>query len=413
MRLVRNSILIKGIIIFLCFVMIQSGFELHALETDHSEELNQLVKKYNNKEYDEVIAKLEQLLNEVGEDQGQIRGKFFLLLGASHEKKGNKDNAIENYLLGDILLGKSELEGIDLKSLKIFNNTIYGKVVNGQRVYEKVGKRKRKKIFPYFALLGVAALVAAIVLLSKKKPAEDNEYFKELNAKEVFSELEWIEIPAGEFIMGDNTGAGDPDETPAHVVYLDSYKISKYEITYSQYTKFIDVNPNSPIALEEGLERLPVSNIRQPDATEFCSWLSQFTNNSVFLPTEAQWEKAARGTDERIYPWGNNSPDCSRSNYNNCIGSTSAVGSYPNDRSFYGVMDMGGNVSEFVKDSYSRNYYSVSPYLNPEAPIQGYSTTIVRRGGNYESSDIRTTNRESFSKYARNTSVGFRVVWLD
>ncbi len=412
MRLVRNSILIKGIIIFLCFVMIQSGIELHALEADHSEELNQLVKKYNDKEYDEVITKLEQLLNEVGEDQGQIRGKFFLLLGASHEKKGNKDKAIENYLLGDILLGKSELEGIDLKSLKIFNNTIYGKVVNGQRVYEKVGKRKRKKKFPYFALLGVAALVAAIVLLSKKKPAEDNEYLKELNAKELFSELEWIEIPAGEFIMGDSTGAGDPDETPAHVVYLDSYKISKYEITFAQFNKYLIVDPNFNIPLDEKLHRHPITNRSYTVVTDFCLWLRQYTNNSVYLPTEAQWEKAARGTDERIYPWGNNNPDCSITNYNNCIGETSVVGSNPNDRSFYGVMDMGGNVSEIVSDFYSRQYYSVSPYSNPIGPLSGLYYKVIR-GGNYNSLDTRTTNREYMSRTTSNFHTGFRVVWLD
>ncbi len=117
MRLIRNSILLKGIVIFLCFLMIQSGFQLQALEGDHSEELKALVNKFNNSEYDLVISKLEKLLNEIGEDQGQIRGKFFLLLGASYEKKSIKDKAVENYLLGDLLLSRPEIEGVDLKSL--------------------------------------------------------------------------------------------------------------------------------------------------------------------------------------------------------------------------------------------------------------------------------------------------------
>jgi len=413
MRLVKNSILLKGIVLFLCFVMVQSGFQLQALETDHNEELNTLVNKFKNSEYDIVIEKLEQLLNEIGEDQGQIRGKFFLLLGASYEKKGIKDKAVENYLLGDLLLDSPAIEGIDLKSLEVFNNTIYGKVINGKRVFEKVGKRKRKKRFPYLAILGAAALVTAVFILMKKKSGEEPANLKEQYARSVFDQIEWIEIPAGEFLMGDNRGLGSSDESPAHLVYLDSYKISKYEITYDQFSDFAYVNPFNRTYHEGRGDNYPVTGVDHENASQFCLWLGTYTNTSINLPTEAQWEKAARGTDNRIYPWGNAAPGCSIVNYNNCNNGSNRIDQFTQDRSYYGVMHMGGNVSEMIRDSYAADYYSVSPYSNPTGPTYGDSNIKVLRGANWSSSDPRATKRSSEVWYRRNNTIGFRIVLID
>ncbi|MCK5004954.1 MAG: SUMF1/EgtB/PvdO family nonheme iron enzyme [Candidatus Aminicenantes bacterium] len=413
MKLVRNSNLIKGLAIFLCLMLFQSGFEIQAIDGKYEKELAVLKEKYKSEKYDEIIIELEKLLNEIGEENTRIRGQFFLLLGAAQEKTGEREKAVENYLLGDLLLDKPEIEGIDLSSLEIYKNTLFGKVINGKRVFEKVGKRKRKKKFPFLAVLGVAALVTTVFLLMKKKSDREQPNFKESYAIEVFNEIEWIDIPAGEFTMGDTHGLGSADESPEHIVYLDSYKISKYEITYEQFDKFADVNAEIRTYHEGSGNAHPVRNINQDNVEQFCLWIWKYTGKTISLPTEAQWEKAAKGVDNRIYPWGNSSPDCSILNYNNCVGRTSQVGTNPNDISYYGVMDMGGNLSEMINDFYGEDYYSISPYSNPEGPEGGDSQERLVRGGNWNSSDPRVSNRNTRSVFTRNDNMGFRIVWID
>ena len=139
------------------------------------------------------------------------------------------------------------------------------------------------------------------------------------------------------------------------------------------------------------------------DAYDFCLWLSEKTGKKIHLPTEAQWEKAARGTDQRKYPWGNTEPNCGLANFNNCLSGTQPVGSYPAGASPYGVMDMAGNAMEWTGDQFLETMYSsAAAYRNPSyslvnpnpgfmiggapMPLPNNLKNGVVRGGDYKSS---------------------------
>jgi formylglycine-generating enzyme required for sulfatase activity len=222
--------------------------------------------------------------------------------------------------------------------------------------------------------------------------------------------------------MGDNFNEGDDDERPVHPVYLDEYYISKYEITFEQFDKFCQQR-NVPLPSDEGWGRgsRPVVMVRWSSARSFCKWLSLKTGKDIHLPTEAQWEKAARGTDQRRYPWGNAQPTCSSANYC-CKDRTDPVGSHPSGVSPYGVHDMAGNVTEWCGDCYDSAYYEFSPYTNPQGPVPnidfvGCAERVVR-GGSWDcnsNSTIRSADRTAcvadlyYSQPSYN-DVGFRIV---
>jgi len=217
--------------------------------------------------------------------------------------------------------------------------------------------------------------------------------------------VEMLLVPGGEFWMGSDEHA---DEKPRRRGFLDAFYIDKFEKTNALYAQFIratgrprpshwtNSSPNEPSE--------PVVRVTWDDAAAYCVWAGKR------LPTEAEWEKAARGTDERKYPWGDHW-DRSRANSRETqLGRTAPVGSYPTGVSPYGAHDMSGNVWEWVSDWYESNYYRFSPDRNPPGPSSG--TARVLRGGSWNSSrfNLSTTNRynSSTSPTTLDDVIGFR-----
>jgi eukaryotic-like serine/threonine-protein kinase len=195
---------------------------------------------------------------------------------------------------------------------------------------------------------------------------------------------EEILIPAGTFQMGcDQDNSVElcwSDQLPLHTVYLDAYYIDKYEVTNARYNACVDDGGCTLPAKNSSFTRpsyydnrayaeYPVIYVNWSQANEFCAWAGKR------LPTETEWEKAARGSnDTRRYTWGKETPNCTLASYggvNGCGGETTPGGSFPDGVSPYGVMDMNGNVMEWVNDWYSDTYYSVSPYANPQGATEG------------------------------------------
>jgi serine/threonine-protein kinase len=220
------------------------------------------------------------------------------------------------------------------------------------------------------------------------------------------AEMVWV--PAGTFTMGSGDGKkiDNNDETPSHQVYLDGYWIYKTEVTVGQYKKFCAATGHQmPRAPSWGWQDThPIVNVSWDDAQAYCAWAG------VKLPTEAQWEKAARGTDGRIYPWGNEFSSSKAWTSESGATHTAPVGSFPDGASPYGCLDMAGNVWEWCQDWYGKDYYASSPSSNPTGP--GYAEGRVLRGGSWNgnSSFCRCANRNSNDPSFGGYDFGFRCV---
>lgn len=249
---------------------------------------------------------------------------------------------------------------------------------------------------------------------------------------------EYLLVPAGSFQMGDNFHEGDARELPVHTVELDAYFIGKYPVTNGEFKKFRDDPgyddpkfwPDGRVVPKDqspvwgrtggvpGKENYPVAAITWDQAVAYCRWLSAKTGHEYRLPTEAEWEKAARGTDQRRYPWGNDL-DPSYASYKEKP--LNFVGFYDgakrgdlqthSNASPYGAFDMEGGVFEWCSDWYSPNYYAFSPRKNPGGPSEG-AYRVLRGASQYEEPwELRAANRSSGAPSNQNHHfLGFRCV---
>jgi sulfatase modifying factor 1 len=231
-----------------------------------------------------------------------------------------------------------------------------------------------------------------------------------------------VYVPAGAFIMGSDTG--DVDQGPQRSVYLDAFEIDRYEVTNAQYRRFLQATGGeAPERWPERFEHLvpgrdpdwhgtlyppgealyPVAGVNWQDAADYCAWVGKR------LPTEAEWEKAARGSDGRLYPWGD-AWDARRANTREAaVGYTQPVGTIPAGASPYGALDMAGNVWEWVADWYDKAYYGDAPERNPQGPPPGTGERILR-GGAWDSRphQARTPYRNATHCFSPNFRAGFR-----
>jgi len=227
-------------------------------------------------------------------------------------------------------------------------------------------------------MLTICGLAALAVKMTAPVSTSHSDGFKQQVAP--LDGMTLVYVPASEFQMGSDDDPGNQ----VHTIYLDAFWIDQTEVTNEMYAKCISTGTCQAIVPlpEEKFygNHQPAVFVDWDRANAYCTWAGRR------LPTEAEWEKAARGTDGRAYPWGDQPRNPQLLNYNNNVEKTSDVGSYPAGASPYGALDMEGNVSEWVADWYDSNYYSNSPARNPQGPSSG--SEKVMRGGAWDESDL-------------------------
>ncbi|TEU10577.1 MAG: formylglycine-generating enzyme family protein [Anaerolineales bacterium] len=238
---------------------------------------------------------------------------------------------------------------------------------------------------------------------------------------------EMVLIPAGEFLMGSDPSLdqdADDDKQPQHTLYLPDYYLAKTPVTNAQYAAFVQaIGHKQPKHWEDGKpprgkEEHPVVEVSWHDAIAYCHWLAEVTGKSYCLPSEAEWEKGARGSDGRIYPWGNRW-DAERCNSKEGgKGDTTLVGAYPEGASPYGLLDMAGNVWEWTRSLWRKNQEKPS-FKSPYDSAGGRedldaldSIPRVLRGGAFSHDEcfVRCACRSKLNPDIPYENIGFRVV---
>lgn len=299
---------------------------------------------------------------------------------------------------------------VDLEPLDVDQQTEILPAADLKPVAATERKNRKKPIL--FILVVVGLILIAVILYMTGVISPYNRTAQARTRINPVDGMVQVYVAGGKFQMGNQSGAAD--EQPLHELILGSYWIDQYEVSNQQYAACVEagicVEPAETGSMTRSayygslnFQNYPVIYITWQAALNYCNWAGGR------LPTEAEWEKAARGSlDLRLYPWGDQPPDCEMANSNNCVGDTSAIGSYTQNISPFGVYDMTGNVSEWVSDWYQADAYSGKETINPTGPTDGYKKVI--RGGDWyaDNTGIKLTYRDRNYPDFRGPLVGFR-----
>lgn len=217
-----------------------------------------------------------------------------------------------------------------------------------------------------------------------------------------------VYVPEGEFLMGKGLVRKNAD-SPQHIVYLDSFWMDKYEVSNALYIKCIQAGGCAELVSDNTnyqswiYRNHPVTYVTWDQANVYCQWAGRR------LPTEAEWEKAARGTDGRPYPWGKEAPNARLANFSgSLIHELVSIYRYPLGASPYGALNMSGNAREWVADWYDPEYYLVMPYANPTGPQTGTEHSLRSGSYNEDKNEITVTARYRHEPQSAGLSRGFR-----
>jgi len=266
-------------------------------------------------------------------------------------------------------------------------------------VHRIASSLRRKRLKQSLAALFLAAIVVSMVLFAMRMRSR-TEIVGSDGAPAAL-------IPTGTFIMGDD------EESPRREIFLDAFYLDRYEVTVARYAAFMKDTGNlkppdewHTVDLKNGSD-LPVIGVTWQDASGYCRWAGKR------LPTEAEWEKAARDNDERRYPWGNDPPTPERARYGKQSENpvyrdgVARVGSHADDRSPFGIFDLAGNVTEWVADWFSESFPE-GDVRNPKGPDSG-SSKVLRGASWYEPAErLGAAKRWHANPSTRNDGIGFR-----
>jgi formylglycine-generating enzyme required for sulfatase activity len=303
-------------------------------------------------------------------------------------------------LLDGGLVGRTTEKGaIILRNIRVGNHEVRVRDLSGRTKWEQVVVEKDRTVNVNLKLLNLASSSTADLTPIGKNPQGYEEYWRARDGAVV------VKVPAGEFLMGSAEGEGEPSEHPQRRVFITEFLMDKTEVTWRQFRKFVEATrtPLPPEPLWGTPSDYAASNVLFNEAKTYCDWAGGR------LPTEAEWEKAARGTDGRKYPWGN---EWDADRCNSMEGGPHRpenVGSFPDCLSPYGLVDMAGGVWEWCADWYADGYPE-GPARDPKGPETG--TQRVVRGASWHnmSTWLRTAYRHKSDPFWHNVVYGFRCV---